>query len=95
MSAFDKIKAGLVDAIAFAEGDTTRGVAHIPAEINVRAIRKARGMSQTEFAASYGFGLPRLKDWEQGRSRPDSVARAYLLVIQREHAAVEKALRVA
>ena len=95
MSAFDKIKAGLVDAIAFAEGDPTCGVAHIPAEIDVRAIRKARGMSQTEFAASYGFGLPRLKDWEQGRSRPDSVARAYLLVSQRERDAGDRALRAA
>ena len=95
MSAFEKIKAGLEDAIAFAEGDTERGVVHVPAEIDVRAIRKALGLSQAEFAASYGFGLPRLRDWEQGRSRPDSASRAYLLVIERDHEAVDRALRAA
>lgn len=95
MSAFDKIKAGIEDAIAFAEGDKDRGIAHIPAEIDVRAIRKHTGLNQVSFAARYGFGLPRLRDWEQGRSRPDSAARAYLLVIEREHEAVERALQVA
>jgi putative transcriptional regulator len=94
-TAFERIKAGLEDAMAFAEGDTTRGVAHIPAEIDVRRIRRALGLTQTEFAANYGFGLARLRDWEQGRSRPDSAARAYLLVIQRDHEAVDRALRAA
>jgi putative transcriptional regulator len=94
-SAFDRIRAGLEDAIAFSEGDTERGVAHVPAEIDVRAIRKALGLKQSEFAARYGFGLARLRDWEQGRSRPDSAARAYLLVIEREHEAVERALQAA
>ena len=75
-SAFDKIKAGLEDAIAFSKGDMEKGIAHVPAEIDVRAIRKALDMKQSEFAARYGFGLARLRDWEQGRSRPDGVARA-------------------
>jgi putative transcriptional regulator len=94
-SALDKIMAGAEDALAFARGDSTRGRAHVPAEIDVRAIRRALGLSQAEFAASYGFGLPRLRDWEQGRSRPDSAARAYLLVIARDHEAVDRALRAA
>lgn len=95
MSAFEKIKAGLEDAIAFADGDTSRGTLHVPAEVDVRAIRKSMKMKQAEFAASYGFGLPRLRDWEQGRSRPDSASRAYLMVIQREREAVDRALRAA
>ena len=89
---FDKIKAGLEDAIAFADGDVERGRIHVPAEIDVRAIRKSLGLNQAEFAARYGFGLPRLRDWEQGRSRPDGAVRAYLLVIQRDHESVDRAL---
>ena len=95
MSAFDKIKAGLEDAIAVAEGDASRGRVHVPAEVDVKRIRKALHLSQAEFAASYGFGLARLRDWEQGRSRPDSAARAYLLVIERDHESVDRALRAA
>lgn len=94
-SAFEKIMAGAEDALAFARGDADRGVVHVPAEVDVRAIRKALGLNQAAFAASYGFGLPRLRDWEQGRSRPDSAARAYLLVISRETEAVNRALRAA
>jgi putative transcriptional regulator len=94
-SVFESIKAGLEDAIAISEGDAKRGIAHIPTEIDVRAIRKALGLKQSEFASRYGFGLARLRDWEQGRSRPDSAARAYLLVIEREHEAVERALQAA
>lgn len=95
MSAFAKIAAGLEDAIAIAEGATDRGVLHIPAEIDVRAIRKGLKLRQTEFAARYGFSLASLRDWEQGRYRPDSAARAYLLVIQRDHEAVDRALLAA
>jgi putative transcriptional regulator len=94
-TAFGKIKAGLEDAIAFAEGDATRGRIHVPAEIDVRSIRRSLGLNQAEFAARYGFGLARLRDWEQGRSRPDGAVRAYLLVIQRDHRAVDRALSAA
>ena len=93
-SAFEKIKAGLDDAIAYAKGDDSRGVVHAPASIDVRGIRKQLHLNQEQFAARYGVGLGRLRDWEQGRSRPDSLARAYLLVIQRNHEAVDKALSV-
>lgn len=94
--AFDRIKAGLEDAIAYAEGDQTRGAAsRIPATVDVKGIRKARGLTQQAFAARYGFTLARLRDWEQGRSSPDDASRAFLLVIDQESEAVERALKVA
>jgi putative transcriptional regulator len=36
--------------------------------------------------------VDRIQDWEQGRSKPDGALRAYLLVIQREREAIERAL---
>ena len=93
-SAFDKIKAGLDDALAIARGeadpDTYR--VYIPSELDVRGIRKKLKLTQREFASRYGFNVGRVRDWEQGRSRPDSAARAYLLVIFRNPTAVEDAL---
>lgn len=41
--AFDKIAAGLNDAIAYANGDTSRARVHEP--VDVRAIRQANGMT--------------------------------------------------
>lgn len=86
-SAFDKIKAGLEDAIAFANGDESRAIVHVPESIDVRAIRKTLGLKQEEFSARYNISLGRLRDWEQGRSWPDGAMRAYLKVIERDHEA--------
>ncbi|WP_267355677.1 MULTISPECIES: helix-turn-helix domain-containing protein [unclassified Methylobacterium] len=92
---FDDIAAGLEDAIAIAEGRAERGTyrVHVPSSIDVRAIRRSVHMTQESFAAAYGFPITTLRDWEQGRARPDTSARAYLLVIAHEPKVVERVLR--
>jgi putative transcriptional regulator len=82
-------------AIARGEADPASYRIHVPAEIDVRRLRRKLGLSQNEFAQRYGFTPARIRDWEQGRSHPDGAVRAYLLVIQRDPNAVERALRVA
>ena len=57
-----------------------------------KVIRRALGLSQEEFAARFHIPLGTLRDWEQGRKDPDAAARAYLVVIGRNPAAVEAAL---
>ena len=61
----------------------------------VKVIRRALGLSQEEFAARFQIPLGTLRDWEQGRKEPDAAARAYLVVIGRNPAAVSEALRPA
>jgi putative transcriptional regulator len=63
------------------------------AKIDVAAVRRRTGLSQSQFAGRFGFNLRTVQEWEQGRSTPDSAARAYLLVIDRQPKAVERALR--
>jgi putative transcriptional regulator len=58
----------------------------------VKTIRRALGLSQEEFSASYRIPIGTLRDWEQGRSEPDQAARAYLSVIAREPDVVRRAL---
>ena len=74
------------------EADAKSYKMHIPAEIDVRAVRVRLKLTQEEFAVRYGLTLARVRDWEQGRSSPDSAARAYLTVIEREPKAVARAL---
>jgi putative transcriptional regulator len=92
--AFDKIKSGIEGAIAIARGeaDPTTSRIPVPAEIDVKGIRKKLGMTQAQFAASFGFGLDAVQNWEQGRRRPEGAARAFLKVIEREPEAVRRAL---
>lgn len=50
---------------------------------NVKHLREKLGMTQEAFAAAYRIPVGTLRDWEQGRKRPDAPARAYLMVIAR------------
>jgi putative transcriptional regulator len=88
---------GLKQAVAHHRGEIelrTTSFA-IPDPVDVRAVREGLGLSQSQFAARYGFSPRTLQQWEQGRSKPDGVARAYLTVIERNPRAVERALKVA
>ncbi len=89
-SAFDKIAAGLNDAVAYVAGDTTRGQAHVP--IDVKAVRGATRKTQADFARTYRLPVATVRDWEQNRRQPDAPARAYLSMIQADPTAVEKLL---
>ncbi|MBM3555492.1 MAG: helix-turn-helix domain-containing protein [Alphaproteobacteria bacterium] len=67
-------------------------VAVVPEAVDIRAMRRASGLSQAEFAATYGVNRRTLQDWEQGRYAPDPMIRAFLTVIAREPEAVRRAL---
>jgi putative transcriptional regulator len=92
--AFDKIKAGLDSARAYLDGTADkRGYrAHAPERVDVRRIRTRLGLSQEVFAATYGFTLSAVRDWEQGRRRPERSARILLKIVEKEPEAVSRAL---
>lgn len=91
------IKRALEQAIGYAEdsADASRYHVHIPADINVKAIRAKLKMTQEVFSSEFGIPLKTLRHWEQGRRVPEGPTRAYLLVIERNPSAVKEALRAA
>lgn len=94
--ALDRLDCAAVDAVT--DADIERQIAadaDVAPEIlpvDVKAIRRVTGLSQTVFAARYRIPVGTLRDWEQGRKQPDSTARAYLHVIARSPDVVAKAL---
>ena len=52
------------------------------AEVDAREIRTELGMSQPQFAKAFGLKLAVLRDWEQGRTKPEVAARVLLQVIE-------------
>jgi len=83
-------------ARAFARGEVSECfVAHVPGEIDVKAIRQKLGLSQEVFALRFGFSPAAVRDWEQGRQQPEKAARVLLLVIDEAPQTVERALRKA
>jgi len=63
-----------------------------PEKIDIKRIREAMGLSQDEFALEFGLEVSKLRNWEQGRSEPDTAARTFLLTIARDPEAVRAAL---
>ena len=59
---------------------------------DVKKIREAFGVSQSEFALRFGLEVDTVRNWEQGRYQPDPAARLLLKVIETSPAAVERAL---
>ena len=92
-----RILASLQEAVDWVEGkDISVRVTTVEVPtIDIRATRKRLGLSQAAFAAKFGFQSATLRNWEQGRTRPDGAARVLLAVIDRHPEAVEDALRKA
>jgi DNA-binding transcriptional regulator YiaG len=63
-----------------------------PPTIDVREVREATGLSQEAFALQFGLDLATVRNWEQGRSEPDTAARSFLRTIACNPAAVRDAL---
>lgn len=95
--AANSIRKGLEEAVTYAKRrGTTKGYrVYVPEHVDVKAIRTKLGMTQQAFAARFGFSINTLRHWEQGKREPEGPTRAYLLVIDRAPAAVQKALRIA
>jgi DNA-binding transcriptional regulator YiaG len=60
--------------------------------IDVKAVREQTGLSQAKFALNYALDEDTVKNWEQGRTKPDHTARAYLTMIASDPEAVRNLL---
>ena len=100
---FDAVRASKLAAFA-PDGDTPiltrREIRELqPVTVSkapdVSLLRRGLRLSQGAFAHLFGIPLATVKDWEQGRRKPDAPARAYLRVIARDPKAVRHALEPA
>lgn len=92
-----RIIEGLEQAIEWTRGenhDVRVTLVHVP-QVDVREVRTKMGLSQAQFATKFGFPPATLRNWEQGRSRPDAPTRVLLAVIAKHPEAVEDVLRKA
>jgi DNA-binding transcriptional regulator YiaG len=67
---------------------------HAPHPIDVRSVRAGTRLSQEAFAVRYGLDLATVRNWEQGRSKPDAAASTLLWTIARNPEAVETSIEM-
>jgi putative transcriptional regulator len=60
--------------------------------LDVAGIRAKTGLSQERFAVAFRISPHTLRNWEQGRRRPEGPARALILAIDRDPVALLRAL---
>jgi putative transcriptional regulator len=89
---FNDLMSGLDEVDAFLAGETAGYKVNLPAEVDVKGIRKRLKMTQARFSSTFGFSLDAVKHWEGGRRTPESPARAFLTVIAKNPTAVIAAL---
>ena len=84
-NASERIERGLKEALAQAQREEREGPVAIEKidvpELDVVAIRVSTGLTQAEFARSIGVDEATLRNWEQGRRRPEGTARVLLAMI--------------
>lgn len=94
MSIGKDIIAGLKEAIAYSNGDTSQGwqsTYDVPV-VDIRALRARLGMTQDVFADTFGFSVGSVRNWEQGIRRPERAARLLLAVIEKDPGLVQQTL---
>ncbi len=100
-AAGQRLIASARQALAWAKGEHVPGVRVTVVQVNrvpeadVRSLRQRLGLSQSQFAARFGFSAATVRNWEQGRTQPDGPARVLLAVIAHHPDAVDDALRKA
>ncbi len=91
--AADRIMQGLREAAAHARGEKVPGLkVHVPRAVDVHALRRKTGLSQEEFSRRIGVSKGTLRNWEQGRRRPDGPARVLLALLARNPQIVEETI---
>ena len=93
----ESLKAGLEDAVAFINGDTSRGrvvvrETQIPEykAADVARIRQALNLSQRALANVLGVSTRTVEAWEAGRNVPSGAARHLLFLLDGDHSLVQR-----
>jgi putative transcriptional regulator len=87
------------DIARCAQGDpaarslTKRELARMKPVPLVKQVRRSLGFTQEQFAQAFDLSLSTIRDWEQGRSKPDQSSRTLLFLIEAIPQQVNAALK--
>jgi putative transcriptional regulator len=85
---FDELLESVREGGAILRGEREPSRRFVFEEPDVRSLREKYGLSQPKFAALMGISVGTLRNWEQGRRKPEGSARVLLRVVERHPEAV-------
>ncbi|HYW07395.1 MAG TPA: helix-turn-helix domain-containing protein [Longimicrobium sp.] len=77
---FDELMESAGQGVAILRGDMKPARVFTAEDVNVAALRERFKLSQPKFATMLGISVGTLRNWEQGRRRPEGPARVLLRV---------------
>jgi len=89
---FDRLVESLEDVQTHVKTGRFAGRLTEIAAQDIRAVRERSGLTQVQFAATFGIGLGTLQKWERGERRPSGAAKSLLRVMQADLPTVVRAL---
>lgn len=85
---FDELLASVREGGAILRGERAPSRSFHFEGPDVRTLREKHGLSQSKFATLMGISVGTLRNWEQGRRRPEGSARILLKVVEKHPEAV-------
>ncbi|WP_353570852.1 helix-turn-helix domain-containing protein [Candidatus Albibeggiatoa sp. nov. BB20] len=81
---FKSISQGMKEAIDYSQNQCPQAIIHEFSATDVKNIRDQTGMSQNEFASTFGISVSTLQHWERGKRCPQGAALVLLNLIKKK-----------
>lgn len=89
---FDKLKKSIEEAILIEKGELVPSRVFKIEPLNIAKIRHEINKTQEEFANMLNISISTLRNWEQGRRRPDGAALTLLRIVKANPKYIEEVL---
>lgn len=89
---FNELVESIKEAKAIRKGERMPSRVTVIEEPNVVEIRKKHKLNQEEFAALLGISVGTLRNWEQGRRKPQGPAKVLLKIAEKKPKAILESL---
>lgn len=91
---FNELMESMKQATAISKGEMPPSRVFVFSPINVKEVREKTNKNQEEFANMIGVKVGTLRNWEQGRRKPDGAALTLLKIVAANPKYVEQVLHV-
>ncbi len=89
---FNELMESMKQATAISKGEMKPSRVFVFSPINVKEVREKANKNQEEFANMIGVKVGTLRNWEQGRRKPDGAALTLLKIVAADPKYVEQIL---
>lgn len=89
---FNELVESIKQAVSISKGEMQPSRVFVFSPINVKEVREKTNKNQEDFASMIGVKVGTLRNWEQGRRKPDGAALTLLKIVAADPKYVEQVL---